>query len=155
MIAMHLRISPSIWIRRASAFLVAILAYSFAGAGELQDFRDASADAAKKFHPGYEYIIKFEDWISNATVEALEACGSYPNTNLTCDIVFIIGVDGRIKRTLFGLIRSEESLSRLRREPLPHLWRHAETTRRFLGCSDSADRRAPSHFESRSAVSDL
>jgi hypothetical protein len=102
MIAMHLRISHSVWIRRASAFLVAILACSLAHAGELQDFRAASADAAKKFHPGYEYIIKFEDWISNATVEALEACGSYPNTNLTCDIVFIIGADGRIKRTLFG-----------------------------------------------------
>jgi hypothetical protein len=90
------------WLLCARVLLVAIFACSPACAGELQDFRAASAEAAKKFHPGYEYIIKFEDWISDSAVEALEACGSYPNTNLTCDIVFIIGADGHIKRTLFG-----------------------------------------------------
>ena len=86
----------------AATFLIAMLTCSLAQAGELQDFRAASAKAAEQFHPGYQYIIKFEDWISNAAVAALDACGSYPNTNRTCDIVFIIGSDGRIKRTLFG-----------------------------------------------------
>ena len=88
------------WLSRT--LLLAILMCSVAQASELQDFRAASAEAANKFHPGYQYIIKFEDWISNAAVEALEACGSYPNTNLTCDIVFVVGADGHIKRTLFG-----------------------------------------------------
>jgi len=85
-----------------STFLIMPLAAAAAVAGELNDFHAASADAAKKFHPGYQYIIKFEDWISDPAVHALEACGSYPNTNLTCDIVFIVGADGHIRRTLFG-----------------------------------------------------
>jgi hypothetical protein len=82
--------------------MVALLAVASALAGESSPFRAASAEAAQKFHPGYQYIIKFEDWISNAAVDALKACGSDPNTNLTCDIVFIIGADGHIKRMLFG-----------------------------------------------------
>jgi hypothetical protein len=87
---------------RVSAFLFTMLVSSTAIAGEMADFRAASADAARKFHPGYQWLIKFEDWISNPAVDVLNACGSYPNTNLTCDIVFVVGADGQIKRTLFG-----------------------------------------------------
>jgi len=87
---------------RVSTILITMLAVSSALASELSDFRAASADAARKFHPGYQWLIKFEDWISNPAVDALNACGSYPNTNLTCDIVFIVGENGQIKRTLFG-----------------------------------------------------
>ncbi len=87
---------------RLSTILVTILAASTAVAGELSDFRAASAEAAKKFHPGYQWLIKFEDWISDPAVAALDACGSYPNTNRSCDIVFIVGADGRMRRTLFG-----------------------------------------------------
>ena len=87
---------------RLSTFLIITLAASAALASEPSEFRAASADAAKKFHPGYQWLIKFEDWISNPAVDAVNACGSSPNTNLSCDIVFIIAADGSIKRTLFG-----------------------------------------------------
>jgi hypothetical protein len=89
--------------RIANFLIFALLAVArSAQANESSEFRVASTEAAKKFHPGYQYIIKFEDWISNPAVDALNACGSYPNTNLTCDIVFIIGAGGHIKRTVFG-----------------------------------------------------
>jgi hypothetical protein len=91
-------------MRRLAFFLIiALLAVARSThANAAVEFRAASADAAKKFHPGYQYIIKFEDWISNAAVDALNACGSYPNTNLTCDIVFVVEADGHIRRTVFG-----------------------------------------------------
>jgi len=82
---------------------------SLIGLSRPDDFHTISAAAAKKFDTkeGYEYVKKFEDWIGlpvsgDAAVHALETCGSIPNTELHCDIIFLIGADGRIRKMLFG-----------------------------------------------------
>jgi hypothetical protein len=67
-------------------------------------FHTLFAAASKKFDTkeGYDYVKKFEDWISNASTHALDTCESMPRTNLRCDIVFVIAADGRIRNMLFG-----------------------------------------------------
>ena len=69
-------------------------------------FRAASAEAAKKFHPGYQFIIKFEDWISNPAVEC-STCGLATTPEHQpyvrhCSSLSCHGAAHINKRTLFG-----------------------------------------------------
>jgi hypothetical protein len=79
-------------------------ANALTGLSNRDSFHEVFAAASKKFdaNQGYEYVKKFEDWISDAATHALDACGSMPRTNLRCDIVFLIASDGRIQKMLLG-----------------------------------------------------
>jgi hypothetical protein len=85
------------------------LANALKGLSSSDAFHTISAAAANKFHTdqGYEYVKKFEDWISlpvggDAAVHALDTCGSIPNTELHCDVVFLIAADGQVRKILFA-----------------------------------------------------
>jgi hypothetical protein len=73
-------------------------------------FHSVFAAASKKFDvkPGYQYVIKFEDWVSEAATHALDVCGSTPRAGLRCDVVFVVAADGRIRKMLFGPSNSFE-----------------------------------------------
>ena len=137
------------WLSRT--LLLAILMCSVAQASELQDFRAASAEAANKFHPGYQYIIKFEDWISNAAVEALEACDRtpIPTSHVTSfsllELMATLSARCLAQGTGIGTVLPFTSAPLAARQ----------AAGRLLVCSDPADRRASSDFEGRSAVSNL
>jgi hypothetical protein len=80
------------------------VANRFVGLSNPDDFHAISAAAAKKFDTkdGYQYVTKFEDWISDAATHTLDMCESSPRTNLHCDIVFLIGANGRIRKIAFA-----------------------------------------------------
>jgi hypothetical protein len=86
------------------------VADALTGLSSSDAFHTISAAAANKFDTkeGYQYVIKFEEWVSEAAVHALSACGSTPNANVHCDIVFVVGIDGRISKVLFGPSNSYE-----------------------------------------------
>jgi|GEM_PF-1813502 len=86
------------------------LANALTGLTNSDAFHTISAAAAKKFDTkdGYQYVIKFEEWISDAATHTLDMCESSPRTNLHCDIVFLIGANGRIRKIAFGLNNSFE-----------------------------------------------
>ena len=97
-------------MKRGLSLLLASVAAPCVLATSIGHFDGISAAAAKKFDTkeGYQYVIKFEDWISEAAVHALSACGSAPNTTLHCDIVFVVAGDGRISEMLFAPSNSYE-----------------------------------------------
>jgi hypothetical protein len=80
------------------------VANALAGLSNPDAFHTVFAAASKKFDTkqGYQYVTKFEDWISEAATHALDVCGSMPRTKLRCDIVFLIAADGRIRKMLLG-----------------------------------------------------
>ena len=90
------------------------LANGLMGLSSPDDFHTISAAAAKKFDTsaGYKYAEKFAFWLSrysgparfatDPAGHALHTCASIPNTELHCDVVFLVAADGRIRKMLFA-----------------------------------------------------
>jgi hypothetical protein len=81
--------------RSLSCALIAVASNAVASSG-FGEFGDASFAAEKKLNTkrGYDYMVKFEEWISHAAIDVMKSCASNPRSERECNIVFIVGADG-------------------------------------------------------------